>query len=127
MSVTGVSSATSSSAYQATTSASQKPASDGDSPAVEAAESKKTKAAEQANGGTAPKAAPPTAKKSSSSSLAKLKMLVAQHLSASQIAAQLGISVSTVMQQAAAAGLTIGSASTPAGNPDVGNKVDVTA
>ena len=44
-----------------TTSASTKPAPDGDSPAVEAAESKKTKAG-RANGGIAPKKAPTAGK-----------------------------------------------------------------
>ena len=41
---------------------------------------------------------------SSTKNLAKLKMLASQHMSAGQIAEQLGISVSTVMQEAAAAG-----------------------
>jgi hypothetical protein len=112
-----------------------KTASDGDSPAVEAAESKKTKAAELANGGTAPKAAPSAAGKSSSSTqnLARIKMLASQHMSASQIAGQLGISVSTVQQEAAAAGINLNagqtSDSSPAatGNPAIGNNINVKA
>lgn len=122
-------------------------ASDGDSAAVEAQESKATKLAEQQNGGVAPKAAPASAGKSSSKSsndLARLRMLASQHMSAAQIASQLGKSVSAVMQEAAAAGISLsagassasssnassagtGSSSKASGNPTVGKHVDTTA
>ena len=97
-----------------TTPVPAKPASDGDSAAVEAAESNATKSAELANGGSAPKAAPASAGKSSSSSndLARIRMLASQHMSASQIATQLGKSVSAVMQEAAAAGINLSAGST---------------
>ena len=131
MSISSISSAT-------TTPVSTKTAPDGDSPAVEAAESKKTKAAEQANGGSAPKTAPTSGNKSSSSTknLARLKMLAGQHMSAGQIAQQLGISVSTVMQEAAAAGINLNadsssasSAATKSANAAAGkgSNVDTTA
>ncbi|MGA2026018.1 MAG: hypothetical protein ABSH17_02985 [Syntrophobacteraceae bacterium] len=109
MSISSISSVT-------TTPVSTQPASDGDSPAVEAAESNATKAAEQANGGSAPKTAPASAGKSSSSSndLARLRMLASQHMSASQIAQRLGKSVSAVIQEAAAAGINLSAASTSA-------------
>ncbi|MGA3118542.1 MAG: hypothetical protein ABSF90_29460 [Syntrophobacteraceae bacterium] len=110
-------------------------ASDGDSAAVEAKESKATKLAEQQNGGVAPKAAPASAGKSSSSSndLARLRMLASQHMSASQIATQLGKSVSAVMQEAAAAGISLSAGSTSTsststtGKPATGNNVNKTA
>ena len=110
-------------------------ASDGDSAAVEAKESKATKLAEQQNGGVAPKAAPASAGKSSSSSndLARLRMLASQHMSASQIATQLGKSVSAVMQEAAAAGINLSAGSTSTsststtGKPATGNNVNKTA
>ncbi|MGA7493263.1 MAG: hypothetical protein WB930_08545 [Syntrophobacteraceae bacterium] len=106
-------------------------ASDGDSAAVEAKESTATKLAEQQNGGVAPKAAQASTGKSSSSSndLARLRMLASQHMSASQIATQLGKSVSAVMQEAAAAGINLsaGSTSTATVNPATGNNVNKTA
>jgi hypothetical protein len=121
-------------------------ASDGDSAAVEAKESTATKLAEQQNGGVAPKAAPASTGKSSAKSndVARLRMLASQHMSASQIAAQLGKSVSAVMQEAAAAGINLsagsssagststgststGSTSTASGNPAVGKNVNTTA
>jgi hypothetical protein len=108
---------------------------DGDSAAVEAKESNATKLAEQQNGGVAPKAAPASAGKSSSSSndLARLRMLASQHMSASQIATQLGKSVSAVMQEAAAAGINLSAGSTSTsststtGKPATGNNVNKTA
>ena len=126
MSITPVGPASSSSTYRA-------PAADGDSAAVEAAESSATKAAEQANGGIAPKAAPASAGKSSSSAnnLTKLRMLASQHMSASQIAQQLGKSVSDVMEEAAAAGINLNADSTgdsstsTTANPAIGNHVNV--
>ena len=89
-------------------------ASDGDSAAVEAKESKATKLAEQQNGGVAPKAAPAPAGKSSSSSndLARLRMLASQHMSALQISHRLGIPVADVMEEAAAAGINLNAGST---------------
>ena len=108
-------------------------ASDGDSAAVEAKESKATKLAEQQNGGVAPKAAPASTGKSSSSSndVARIRMLAGQHMSASQIATQLGKSVSTVMQEAAAAGINLSAGSPPLGttieNPAIGNNVNTKA
>ncbi len=106
-------------------------ASDGDSAAVEAKESKAIKLAEQQNGRIAPKAASATAGKSSSSSndLVKLRMYVSQHMSVNQIAQRLGKSVSAVMQEAAAAGINLNtpSSSTAIGNPAVGNNVNTTA
>jgi glutamine synthetase type III len=85
---------------------------------------------EQQNGGTAAKTAQST---SQTNDLAKLKMYASQHMSASQIAQRLGKSVSAVMQEAAAAGITLdtgstGSSSSAAkGNPAVGNNVNTTA
>jgi hypothetical protein len=106
-------------------------ASDGDSAAVEAKESEAAKLAEQHNGGVAPKAVRASAGQSSSSSndLAKLRRLAGQHMTASQIATQLGKSVSTVVQEAAAAGINLcaGSTSTATGNPAVGNNVNTKA
>jgi hypothetical protein len=104
---------------------------DGDSAAAEAKESTAAKLAEQQNGGVAPKAAPASAGKSSSSSndVARLRRLANQHMSASQIATQLGKSVSAVVQEAAAAGINLssGSTGTATGNPAVGNNVNATA
>ncbi len=104
---------------------------DGDSAAVEAKESTATKLAEQQHGGVAPKAAPASAGKPSSSSndLARLRMLASQHMSAGQIASQLGKSVGAVMQEAAAAGINLsaGSTSTASGNQATGTKVNTTA
>ncbi len=109
-----------------TTPVSTKSAPDGDSPAVEAAESNATRIAEKANGGSAPKAAPASAGKSSSSSndLAMLRMLASQHMSPSQIATQLGKSVSAVMAEAAAAGINLnaGSASASSTSTDAAKK-----
>lgn len=106
-------------------------ASDGDSASVEAKESKAAKLAEQQNGGVAPKAAPPSAGKSSSSSndLTRLRMLASQHMSVSQIATRLGKSVSTVIQEAAAAGINLNAPSsrTATGNSAIGNNVNATA
>jgi len=121
-------------------------ASDGDSAAAEAKESKATKLAEQQNGGVAPKAAPALTGKTSSKSndLARLRMLASQHMSAAQIASQLGKSVSAVMQEAAAAGISLsagssgssstsasstssGSTSTASRNPAIGKNVNTTA
>ena len=97
-----------------TTPASAKLVPDGRSPAVEASESKATKAAKQANGSIAPKAVPASAGKSSSrtNDLAKLMMLAGQHMSALQIAHRLGKSVSEVMEEAAAAGISLNAGST---------------
>jgi len=74
---------------------------------------------------------PPKQAASSSNDLAKLKMLVNEHMSISQIATRLGKSVSAIRQEAAMAGLTISAGSTsnsPAAttaNPAVGNNVNV--
>jgi len=146
MSVTSVGSVSGAYTYQANAAVPQKTAPDGDSAAVEAAESKTTKTAEQANGGVAPKVASASAANSSStaSNLAKLKLLASEHRSASQIAQQLGIPISTVRQEAAAAGINLNagstsnspapttgnqatgnSSTTTAGNPAVGNNVNV--
>jgi len=133
MSITPVGSASGASTYQAPTAVEQKTAPDGDSPAVESAESSATKSAEKANGSITPKAAPASTGKSSSSTndLARLRVLASQHMSASQIAQQLGKSVSAVMQEAAAAGISLsaGSASTSStsmtGNQATGNNVNV--
>ncbi len=86
---------------------------DGDRPAVKAAGSKAAKVAEQANAGMAPKADTASAGKSSSSTndLANLMMLASQHMSALQIAHQLGKSVSVVMEEAAAAGIHLSAGS----------------
>lgn len=90
-------------------------ASDGDSAAAEAAESKATKQAEKMNGGVAPKATAVPASTSNTTSstndLSKLRMLANKHMSASAIAMQLGKSVSAVMQEAAAAGINLNSES----------------
>jgi hypothetical protein len=110
-------------------------ASDGDSAAVETKESKATKLAEQQNGGVAPKAAPASTGKSSPSSndVARLRALASQHMSASQIASQLGKSVSAVIQEAAAAGINLSAGSTSTsststtGKPATGNNVNKTA
>jgi hypothetical protein len=106
-------------------------ASDGDSAAVEAKESKATKLAEQQNGGSAPKAASATAGKSSSKSndLARLRTYANQHMSASEIAQRLGKSISAVIQEAAAAGINLNtpSSSTTTGNPAIGNHVNTKA
>ncbi len=110
-------------------------ASDGDSAAVEAKEPKAVKLAEQQNGGVAPKAAPASTGKSSSSNndVARIRMLAGQHMSASQIATQLGKSVSTVVQEAAAAGINLSAGSAPTsststtGKPATGNNVNKTA
>ena len=126
MSITPVGPAASASTYRA-------PAADGDSAAVEAAESSATKAAEQANGGVAPKATPASTGKSSSGSndLARLRMLASQHMSASQIAQRLGKSVSAVIQEAAATGINLNAGSTSdssastTANPAIGNNVNV--
>jgi hypothetical protein len=97
--------------------------------------------AEQQNGGLAPKAAPASTGKSSSKSsndLARIKMLASQHMSASQIASQLGKSVSAVIQEAAAAGINLSAGSTSAsssstsststtGKRATGNNVNKTA
>lgn len=110
-------------------------ASDGSNAAVEAAGSQKTDTPEQTNGGTAAAAAPASAGTSSSnaSNMAKLRMLASRHLTASQIAAQLGISVSAVIQEAAAAGIHLstgsssGASGATAGNHAVGNNINVKA
>ena len=106
-------------------------ASDGDSAAVEARESRTTKLAEQQNGGIAPKAASASGGKKSSNTndLVKLRMYANQHMSASQIAQRLGKSVPAVMQEAAAAGINLNtpSPSTAVMNPAIGNNVNRTA
>ena len=108
-------------------------ASDGDSAAVEAKESKAVKLTEQQNGGIMPKAASASAsagkKLSNTSDLVKLKMYANQHMSVSQIARRLGKSVSAVMQEAAVAGINLNtpSSSTAIGNPAIGNNVNTTA
>jgi len=106
-------------------------ASTGGSAADEATESTATKLAEQRNGGNASKAASATAGKSSSKSndLAQLKMYANQHLSAGEIAQRLGKSVSTVIQEAAAAGVNLNTASssTATVNSATGNNVNKTA
>ena len=110
-------------------------ASDGDSAAVEAAESRAAKLAEQQNGGIAPKAAPASKGKASSSTndLVRLRMYVSERMPVSQIAQRLGKSVSAVMQEAAAAGINLNAGSTgnsstvTTGNPAVGNNVNTTA
>ncbi len=130
MSITAISSSTSAQTHQA----------DGDSPAVEAAESGKTKAAEQANGGSKPQTAPASAAylssnaSSSSSDTNKLRLLAAQHLPLATIAQRLGKSVSTILQEAAAAGICLNADSTinaaAVENTDteaVGNEIDLTA
>lgn len=104
-------------------------ASDGDSATAAASGSGATKLAETQNGGTA---AGKTAAQSSSNSsdLAKLKRLANQNMSATAIAQQLGKSVSTIVQEAAAAGIKINSgnsSSTAGANPDVGQNVDTMA
>src|SRR5271157_2058917 len=84
---------------------------DGDSATAEANESKATKLAEQQNGQVAPQA-PSTGKQpAKSNDLARLRMFANQHLSAGQIAQRLGKSVSNVMQEAAAAGISLSSGS----------------
>jgi hypothetical protein len=109
----------------------QKTAPDGDSPVIEAKESTAAKLAEQRNGGTAPKAAPSSVGKTSSNNndLVKLKMYMSEHMSISQIAQRLGKSVSAVMQEAAAAGINLNTATSSAttGNPAIGNNVNKTA
>jgi hypothetical protein len=117
MSVAGISSATNSYA--------QGVASDGDSGAVEAKESTATKLSEQQNGGKATSVS--TGQQSSSANnLAKLRTFANQHMPVSQIAQRLGISVSTVMQEASAAGINLstGNSSRANANPAVGNNVN---
>ena len=106
----------------------QNTAPDGDSAAVEAKESAKTKLTEQQNGG---KSTPPSGgtQSSSNNNLARIKMYANQHMPASEISQRLGISVSTVVQEASAAGINLnsGSSSTStSANPYVGKNVDTT-
>jgi hypothetical protein len=109
----------------------QTTASDGDSAAVEAKESRATKLAEQQSGGAAPQKAPTSGAKLSSNTndLVKLKMYASEHMSVSEIAQRLGKSVSAVAQEAAAAGINLNTASsgTTTRNSATGNKVDTMA
>jgi hypothetical protein len=94
----------------------------------------------QTNGGIAPKApaaqAAPAASNASvtSSDLAKLRLLVTQHVPLATIAQRLGKSVSAIRQEAAAAGINLNANSTsgaaPAGKTGtgaVGNSINVKA
>ncbi len=69
---------------------------------------------------------------SSTSDLAEIRRLANQHLSANQIAERLGKSVSTIIQEAVAAGINLntsstnGSSTSTTGNSATSNKVNVT-
>jgi hypothetical protein len=145
MSIAPVGSVSGASTYLTPIAAKQKTAPDGDgavesdatkvaeSNATEAAESNATEAAEPAKVGSAPKAAPASAAKSSSNAdnLTKLRLLASEHLSIGEIAKQLGINVSDVMEEAEAAGVNLNagsngsSATSTTRNPAVGNHVNV--
>ena len=102
MSVSGIGSVTNSNMQGA--------ASSGDSAATEAKESTTTKLSEQSNGGKAGSTAG-SSQSSSNANLTKIKTYANQHKSAAEIAQLLGISVSTVMQEASAAGVNLNSGS----------------
>lgn len=127
MSISGIGSATG--------PAMNRMASDGDSASIEAKETGAVKMAEQQNGGVAPKAAPAPAAKpaSNTSDLARLRLYASRHMSAGQIATQLGKSVATVIQEAAAAGINLNSGSSgnssaaKTANPAIGSNINTTA
>jgi hypothetical protein len=135
MSITPVTNPASGNYAQQVQPVQKKNAPDGDAPTVEAAESPATKASEAAHGGAAPKTVTPrtAAASSNTNNPSKLKMFANQHMTASQIAERLGISVSAVMKEAASAGIKLSTNSTGvsnsagAANPAIGNNVDVKA
>lgn len=108
-----------------------KTASDGDSAAVEAKESAATKLSEKLNGGQSKSTS--ANQSSNSNNLSQLKMYASQHMTASQIAQKLGIPISTIVQEARTAGITLNNGSSSsnstntAANAAVGKNVDTTA
>jgi hypothetical protein len=109
------------------------------SPALGPAEASKTRAAEKARSGSAHKHAPTPAKKASSSNDAGIiRQLVAQHVSFAAIAQRLGKPVSTILKEAAAAGINLNAGSVAntaialateehAGTESIGNNLDLKA
>jgi hypothetical protein len=141
MSVSAVGSATNdyiqNTAANGSSAKSDTSAANGSSAAANTSESAATKTLEQTNGGKTGSTSS-SSQSSNSQVLNQIKMYANQHMSASEIAQRLGISISTVMQQAAAAGVnlnaTAASSSAAAAaststmkNPDVGNNVDTVA
>ncbi len=124
MSVTAVNSTSNNYAYQ-TQPVQQTTASNGNSAAAVSTQTQAT---------AAPKAAASSTGNASSSSnvVSQIRMYANEGMSASQIAQRLGQSVSTITQEASAAGVKINNGSSGAstantGNPAVGGNINVKA